>query len=74
MSKHIFVSHGDYCPYLEEHHRIRLEYAEFAVLGNPRKCYKLLGYSCNASDGCPYPYQSPRGECPVFNSAPEEPY
>lgn len=74
MSKHIFVNHSDYCPYLDEHHNIRVEYVEFTVIGNPGKYYKLLGYSCSHSAECPYPYQGTGGECSVFNSAPEEPY
>ena len=74
MSRRISLIHHDYCPYLEERHGVRVEYAEFAMLGAAAPGYKILGYSCDCSDDCPYPLQGEHGACPVFSTAPEEPF
>lgn len=74
MSRRITCMHYDYCPYLEEQHGIRVEYAEVRVLGAPAPGYKILSYFCNCVEDCPYPRQDKRGACPVFITAPEDPF
>ena len=34
MSRRISLIHHDYCPYLEERHGVRVDYAEFSMLGS----------------------------------------
>lgn len=74
MSRRFSLIHHDYCPYLEERHGVRVDYAEFSMLGAAAPGYKILDYSCDCSDDCPYPRRDVRGSCPVFNTAPEEPF
>lgn len=61
MSRRISLIHHDYCPYLEERHGVRVDYAEFSMLGAAAPGYKILGYSCDCSDDCPYPRRDVRG-------------
>lgn len=74
MSRRISLIHHDYCPYLEEQHGVRVEYAEFSMLGATSPFYKILSYSCDCSDDCPCIQQDGQNECPVFSTAPEDPF
>ena len=72
MSKVIYRSFTDYCPFLQDDNTIEMTFAEINSIGSSQSGYKLTGYSCPHSDDCPYPERSRLGLCPVAEKAQNE--
>lgn len=74
MQRTIYIEFCAECPYVGAPHAIELKYAEIPLLGHVGPDYKIMSYSCDLSDECPYPEKDKYGRCPVFLAAPKRPY
>lgn len=71
--KHIVTFTGD-CPYTESYQTIAITFLEIHTIGSMAPGYKKDSYSCPLIDECSYPAQDRYHRCPVYLSAPNEPY
>jgi hypothetical protein len=62
------------CPYTSSPQAITIDYFEIPIAGNLLPGYKKSVYSCPLFNECPYPKQDQYRRCPVYLSAPNEPY